>query len=511
VNNAEQKSGHVDVEMLQNFGYGQELRRRMTGFGNFTMSFMIIGVFWCACINIQQGIGTAGMFGISGAWLIGGAIALSTALAMAEIASAIPTAGGLYHWSSAFGGRGWGWATAWLNLLAYTFSVAGTAVATYLLFIQMILGWMFHINTSNSSHLHQEVGVAIILGTQAILNHVGVRTLARLSELGAYVTFIGAAVLISTMLCNIHPSNLEHIFTYTNNTGGAGDNIVPYTNSPILILGYSILLPMWIITSYDASAHTSEETIGAARSVPRAIVYSVILSIALGSLLLIVLGLAMSNPSYIAEQGDNAFQVIFQQIDAPKSIKEYIVISLVFSSYICGACGLTGFSRALFAFSRDRGLPADLRIVSYRFRTPAVAIWVGASAALAVTLYSSAFSVLAAGTALFYQLSYAMAIGAAMFSKKRTYGPFKLGIWSKFFGLVGIVGGAYVFWIGLNPPTQILANYFVGIFVLLGVIWFGFERKRFPGPPHAGQTIAACNRDILTSVSTAKESGKNRL
>ena len=39
------------------------------------------------------------------------------ALAMAQIASAFPTAGGLYHWASILGGRFWGWLTAWLNLL----------------------------------------------------------------------------------------------------------------------------------------------------------------------------------------------------------------------------------------------------------------------------------------------------------------------------------------------------------------------------------------------------------
>ena len=35
---------------------------------------------------------------------------------MGQVASAFPTAGGLYHWASILGGRGWGWATAWFNL-----------------------------------------------------------------------------------------------------------------------------------------------------------------------------------------------------------------------------------------------------------------------------------------------------------------------------------------------------------------------------------------------------------
>jgi hypothetical protein len=39
------------------------------------------------------------------------------ALAMAEIASAYPTAGGLYYWASKLGSPGWGWATGWFNLI----------------------------------------------------------------------------------------------------------------------------------------------------------------------------------------------------------------------------------------------------------------------------------------------------------------------------------------------------------------------------------------------------------
>ena len=40
------------------------------------------------------------------------AYCLIVALCLAQVASAFPTAGGLYHWSALLGGRGWGWACA---------------------------------------------------------------------------------------------------------------------------------------------------------------------------------------------------------------------------------------------------------------------------------------------------------------------------------------------------------------------------------------------------------------
>jgi amino acid transporter len=486
----------ADLATLHKFGYSQELSRRMSGFGNFALSYMIIGLFYASIANMQQGCSTAGMFGLSVVWIIGCIIAYATAASLGEISSAIPTAGGLYHWSSVLGGRGWGWATAWVNLLAYTFSIAGTAVAAYLVFNQMVLGWVLNIDTSAWGYWQQVVGVSIIIGTWAILNHVGVKVLARIGEVGAYITFFGSILLFAIMLYNIHPANFAHIFTYTNNTGDAGGDIVPHTNNPILIFGYALLLPLWIITSYDASAHTSEETLDAARSVPKAMINAVLLSAIMGAVLFTIYGLAMKDQGAIAKQGGNAFAVLFAQVTAPSIVKDFVSISAFLAAYICGACGLTGYSRAVFAFSRDKGLPSFLRHVSHKFRTPAPAIWVCAVVSVAATLYSSAFSALVAGTALFYQLSYAMAIGAAIISTKRTYGPYRLGVWSKPLGAIAVLGGVFIIWVGMQPPTQILISYFAGIVILLLVGWFAIERKRFPGPPMGELAIKARQHEI---------------
>jgi amino acid transporter len=75
------------------------------------------------------GAGFSAMGGIIGiGWLVGGAFAMIVALSMGQIASAYPTAGGLYHWGSILGGRAWGWSTAWFNLLGLLFVVASVDV-----------------------------------------------------------------------------------------------------------------------------------------------------------------------------------------------------------------------------------------------------------------------------------------------------------------------------------------------------------------------------------------------
>src|SRR5204862_2882184 len=50
---------------------------------------------------------------------------LFVAAALAELASAIPTSGALYHWASLLGGPAWGWSTAWLNLIGLIAAIAG--------------------------------------------------------------------------------------------------------------------------------------------------------------------------------------------------------------------------------------------------------------------------------------------------------------------------------------------------------------------------------------------------
>ncbi len=135
------------------------------------------------------------------------------------------------------------------------------------------------------------------------------------------------------------------------------------------------------------------------------------------------------------------------------------------------------------------------------------AIWVSAILSVAATLYSPAFAALAAGCALFLYVSYAMPIAAGMVAEGKTwteFGPFRLGILSKPIALVALIGVLFVMFAGIQPPFDILINYAVGLLVLLLVIWFGFERKRFQGPP-IGDMIAKRQAEIRAAERAVGE------
>src|SRR5260221_12220146 len=131
---SERAGADDDVRQLHGLGYAHELSRRMRGFSNSAISFSIICILAGGITSFQGGLSSAGAAAIGIGWPIGCAFSLIVAASMGKIASAYPTAGGLYHWASILGGRGFGWATAWFNLLGLIFVVSSVDVGVWTLF-----------------------------------------------------------------------------------------------------------------------------------------------------------------------------------------------------------------------------------------------------------------------------------------------------------------------------------------------------------------------------------------
>jgi hypothetical protein len=79
-----------------------------------------------------------------------------------------------------------------------------------------------------------------------------------------------------------------------------------------------------------------------------------------------------------------------------------------------------------------------------------------------------------------------------------TFGPFRLGALSKPFAVITILGVVALGYGGIQPPNDILINYAIGLVVLLVVLWFGIERRRFQGPP-VGAEIAQKQSEIVAA------------
>src|SRR5258708_10928829 len=106
-----------DAHDLANLGYTQQLFREMGGFSNFAVSFSIISILTGAVLLFGYGLKFAGPIANSVGWPVVSLLTMTVAMSMAEIASAYPTASGLYFWAFRLGGRTWAWGTARMNII----------------------------------------------------------------------------------------------------------------------------------------------------------------------------------------------------------------------------------------------------------------------------------------------------------------------------------------------------------------------------------------------------------
>ena len=492
-----------DTATLHKMGYAQELARRMSGFSNFAVAFSIICILAGGITSFQAGFSAAGPGGVFIGWIAGSVFALIVAASMAQIASAYPTAGALYHWSSLLGGRGWGWATALVNLLGLIFVVASVNVGVYLLFESLVLNNIFHIDTSHWGYWDQFIAVVIITVSQGIFNHVGIRTTTKLIDFSGYLIFFLAIVLILAMLVGAQSYDFSRLTTFINFSGKAGGGVLPHSKDLFYVFLLGLLLPMYTITGFDGAAHTSEETRNARRSVPRGIINAVFWSAAFGLVMEGAILLAMPDVGKAAAQGGNVFFNLLANLPVATPVKYLLYVGIVVSNYFCALAGVTSTSRMIYAFARDGGIPGHKiwRHVSHNHRSPVGGIWLAVVLSIAATMYSPAFAALAAGCAMFLYISYVMPVAAGFFAEGKTwteFGPFRLGMLSKPFAVISVLGVLLLIYIGIQPPNDILITYGLGLIVLMLVLWFGIARTRFPGPPITREQIAARAGEIAT-------------
>ena len=505
-----------DVQVLHNMGYAQELDRRLSRFSNFAVSFSIICILSGGINSLAQATSGAGGFGIGVGWLVGCFVSLVFAVAMSQIASAYPTAGGLYHWGSILGNRGTGWVTAWLNLLGLVTVLGAINVGTWTFFIGAFGATLGIENTL----VNQTIFLIVITGAQALINHLGIRLTAQLTDFSGYLIFATSIAIAIVCLIAADTWDFGRLFTFTNYSGEPGGNVWPAV-SGLWVFLLALLLPIYTITGYDASAHTSEETIKAARSVPRAMVMSVVWSAVFGYLFLAAFVLMVPSLEEAAAQGWNVFFWAFDSEVNP-IVKQLLYLAIFIAQLLCGLATVTSASRMIFAFARDRGLPGSraLSKVSPKYRTPVAAVWTGAAlsvlfvwgASLISIAGTTAYTIVVSCTVIFLFLSFTFPITLGLLawgtSKWDRMGPWNMGraVFS-LFAVLSILSMILIFVIGVQPPNDKALWITVGFFILTAIVWFAFENRRFRGPP-IGDMIANRQAEIRAAEAAVGETVK---
>jgi amino acid transporter len=368
---ADQSSYLDDRATLHKLGYAQELFRSMGGFQNFAISFTIISILAGCLTSYTIAYNQGGPVAITWGWLIVGGFCIIVSLALAEIASTYPTAGGLYFWSSKLGSPAWGWFTGWFNLIG---QIAVTAAIGFgcAIFMTSLLNLLFSYPNSYG-WIYFMYGM-IMLGA-GLINMFRVSITAFLNTISAWWHMIGVLVVVIILgAVPDHHQSVNYVFTQTvNNTGFSGSKTSGIIFIYIFLTG--LLMSQYTITGYDASAHMSEETRQASLGAAWGIVMSVVVSVIFGFILLVAVTFAIP-----AKGPSDVSAFIVQHIwedSMSRRWAEILLFIAVVAQCFCTIASTTSASRMMFAFSRDGAVPGH-RLwskVSKRDRVPIYTVW----------------------------------------------------------------------------------------------------------------------------------------
>ena len=487
-----------DVELLHRMGYAQELRRRMSTFSNFAVSFTIISIL-SGCLTVFYfGMTNGGPMVITLGWPFVGIMVTLVGLAMAEVCSSYPTAGGLYYWAAKLGGKnsaGWSWFTGWFNLLGQVAVTAGIDFGLSF-FVDFILNLWFSYPTTPIAII---AIYAVVLFTHGLMNTFGIGLVAFLNNVSVWWHLLGVLIIVSVLF--IVPKNhnsVSYVFTHFENQTGF---TFPLATAYVFLTG--LLNAQYTFTGYDASAHMTEETHDAAIAGPRGIVWSIIVSLFAGWILLIGVTSAITQSNYAGEFGAYVAapgQIFLDAMD--KGWTTFLLLIVIGAQFYCGMSSVTANSRMIYAFSRDGAVPGSQfwHRINPRTRTPTNSIWLAAGGAFILglpylwnpTAYAAVTSIAVIGLYIAYGLPILLRRVAGSGFRP---GPWQLGQWSAPVGWIAVIWIAFITILFILPQaapgnTLTTFNYApvaVGAVLLYsGGYWLLSAKNWFKGPKVQG-------------------------
>jgi amino acid permease (GABA permease) len=492
-----------DASRLHELGYAQELRRHMSGFTNFAVSFTIISIL-SGCLTLYgTGMTDGGPVIITWGWPFVGLMTMLVGLAMAEVCSSFPTAGGLYYWSAKLAPSNpaaWSWFTGWFNFLGQVAVTAGIDFgAAFFLNALLNLQWGY-----DTRPWHTIVLFAAILLLHGTINQFGVDLIAKLNNISVWWHITGVLVIVSVLaFAPSHHQSASWVFGHFANGSGWGSKIY------VLLLG--LLLAQYTFTGYDASAHMTEETKSAATAGPRGIVTSILVSLGAGWLLLIGITFAIQHYTTEATSAVPAAQVFIDAVGVTGG--KLLLLIAIGAQLFCGMSSVTANSRMIYAFSRDGALPGSAfwHRINPKTRTPTNAIWLAAGGALLLGLpylwnnaaYVAVTSIATIGLYVAYVIPTLLRL---RLGERFQRGPWHLGKWSRPIGIAAVAWVAVITVLFMLPASSPITftnfNYTVvavaAVLGFAGIWWLVSAHKWFTGPRVQGsaEELAAIEREL---------------
>lgn len=532
----------ADLRDLHRLGYAQQLYREMGGFSNFAISFSIISILTGAILLFGFGLRFAGPVVNSIGWPLVSLFVLIIAASMAELASAYPTAGGLYFWAYRLGGRRWAWVTAWFNMIGQITIAAGVniGVAIYLVgtvtrMLNLRADAPLPIFGSLTNWYFYVLIMALVTIPQVLINIRGIHLTARLSQLSVW-WHIGGVVIIALLLTFLGKTHqpLSFAFEFAKTTSPYDFSSAeiskgvtapalfmgnPVTLKPLfvipsplfslfpgltdlyktapwwLLLGIGLLQAQWTYTGYDASAHMAEETLLARLNSAWGVFLSVAVSAVVGYVMLMVLTLSIKDLPATATDAYPVLKIAYDNLSP--FCGDLIAVIIAGAMWLCGLSAITSMSRMWFAFARDGGMPgySVIKRIHPQWRSPANAIWITAALAVVMLLWAGAYYVVTAISVIMLYWAYGIPVFLNLRNKLRRRGeyataqtaPWSLGKWGVALNIISVFWIVIITILFIIPPNELVLWTTVLICLFMFIYWQVDVKHRFTGPVPADE------------------------
>lgn len=350
---AQHPAADEDARTLASLGYEQVFARGMGAFSSFAISFTIISILAGCLTSYFIAFDSGGPVVVTWGWLLVGILVTIIGMALAEIASAMPTSGAMYFWAAKLGGPAWGWFTGWMNLVGVIAVTAAVDMGAAIFWNSLLHLW-FGLRVSDGMTF---IIFTVIVILHLLLNMNKVWLLGLLNNISAWWHIVGVLVVLGILVfVPEHHQPASFVFGGTvNATGFPGTGFSDAGFWFVAALG--LLMAQYTITGFGASAHLAEETTTAARSAAIGIVSSIVVSVVFGFLLLVAVTFAIpGNIEGVVNAGGDAIPYIWEHAVGTRLAGFLLFIACV-AQFFCGNAALASGSRMLFAFSRDGAVP----------------------------------------------------------------------------------------------------------------------------------------------------------
>ncbi|KAB8290052.1 hypothetical protein EYC80_010378 [Monilinia laxa] len=488
----------ADEEILVSLGYKQEFKRELSIWSSFGVSFSCLGLLPSIASTLGFNLAYSGPAGSVWGWLVAGVLIQFVALAMAELCSSMPTAGGLYYASAVLAPEGYGplcsWMTGWSNFAG---EVTAPCALNYALAAMILTAaQIFHPEYVIQTY-HVYLLLLALLFLQGLFAMNSTKFIGRLNTLGT----IANVVVFLIFIVWFPAGSINEPKINSNRVVWTSEGIVNGTEWPTgfaFLMGF--LSVIWTMAGYDAPFHLSEECSNANIAGPRAIVLTAQLGLWLGWASILVIAYTVKDiQDVVSGQYGQPMGSLCLQVLGPKAGLAMFSLN-IFAQFFVGQGVTVVSSRVIYAYSRDGALPGSywLKQVNSHTRTPVYAVWfvLTLGALLGLLMFASpvAIGAIFSMGAIAQYIAFIFPIALKSFSARGRFrpGPWNLGRFSTPIGFVAVSWVTLIIPILCFPSVtgadlnDLNMNYTCLIYggvMSLAMVWYAVSaRKWFKGP-----------------------------